>query len=73
MNFKGHKIGLVVCKVCWNDSSMSCKCGGRIHREFGDEGPDGWSYDLEYLCDKCGKTGRMGGWDNEEDIDDEPI
>ncbi len=45
-------IGLEHCGSCFWNYTTKCKCGGRIHNEFFDEG---WSdVILTYWCDQCG-------------------
>ena len=50
-----HRVGDIDCGEGWcgRASAFSCKCGGLIHAEFGDENSNG-DYWLHEMCDKCG-------------------
>jgi hypothetical protein len=52
-----HSQGNAACTDCLDEYPRSCRCGGLIHADTG-----GWcssefgeSYDLETVCDQCGK------------------
>lgn len=50
-----HSIGDSNCTTCFDRIGYPCKCGGRIHSEFGDEHDNGDYYVL-YCCEKCGEV-----------------
>ena len=50
---KRHNSGAIKCSSCWEGHTWPCKCGGRIHQEFGDT-DDGGDYWLDDVCDRCG-------------------
>lgn len=49
-----HKKGNKKCPECWWNETLTCRCGGLIHTDFGDENcPDDGGYWLYETCEKC--------------------